>query len=111
MSFQPAHTSEDEALGDMQVTWEDIVQTSALFEEQHADDEQYYDQIEESKEGITYDMWLEVVYASERSYNQADEKDDEDDEDEEERVRIANANIAGYERALAQVLSDMELQA
>jgi hypothetical protein len=46
--------------------WEDVVQTSALFEEQHADDEQYY-QTQEPRARITYDMWLEMVDASERA--------------------------------------------
>jgi len=70
MSLQPVRTSEDaigvetlETLGDMQTTWEDIVQTSALFEEQHADDEQYYDLANGS---ITYDAWVRMVDLSER---------------------------------------------
>jgi hypothetical protein len=65
MSFQPVYTSEVETLGDAQVTWEDVVQTSALFEEQHADDEQYY--LQEPRANITYDMWLKMVDASERA--------------------------------------------
>jgi len=66
MSFQTVHASKDEALGDSHVMWEDVVQTSALFEEQHADDEQYY-KIQEPRPRITFDMWLEMVDASERA--------------------------------------------
>jgi len=66
MSTQLAPTFEDETLGELQVTWDDIVQMSALFEEQHADDDQYY-QIPDSNKCITYDMWLQMLDEFERA--------------------------------------------